>query len=278
MRISQDAVNLIVAEEVSSKAYYEKHYRGFEWPGGASGPTVGIGYDCAYCTRAEIAKDWAGLISESAIATLQTAAGRKGNEGRAFVAANGRSVTIPWDAAIGEFRDRELPKWQKRLDKAVPNTDMLSPDSYGALLSIAYNRGVGVFLNAGDRYREGRVIRFLMENKQFDKIPAQIRSMKRLWNNGLVARREREAKLFERGLAISAGKPATPIPTRQETVVKTATQAGAVTGVGAGGSAVAIAPSAHAWWVAPVAIILSVTIVVCVTLYAMRFRRVPRAD
>ena len=40
MRSSQAAFDLIVAQEVSSKAYYEKNYRRPEWPGEQSGATV----------------------------------------------------------------------------------------------------------------------------------------------------------------------------------------------------------------------------------------------
>ena len=40
MRISQSAFNLIVREEVSSEAYYKRHYTHPEWPGEKSGVTI----------------------------------------------------------------------------------------------------------------------------------------------------------------------------------------------------------------------------------------------
>ena len=40
---SDAAIDLIVREEDSGPEYYAKHYTHFEWPEGASGPTVGIG-------------------------------------------------------------------------------------------------------------------------------------------------------------------------------------------------------------------------------------------
>ena len=277
MRISKAAFDLIVAEEVSSKAYYTKHYQGMEWPGGASGPTVGIGYDLGYVTKDEIARDWGGIVSESTISMLQAGAGRKGDAGRSFVRSNRRSVTIPWDAAIREFETREVPKWEARTDKAIPNTDLLSGDCYGALVSICYNRGTGGFKAQGNRYRELRAIRTLMTSKEFDKIPAQIRSMKRLWNNGLVGRREREAKLFERGLAAMAGKPPPAIPSKTKDVIVAATKAGTATGAGTGAGTVVVAPQ-HAHWVAPLAIVLAVIVAVGVTIYVMRHQRYPKAD
>ena len=277
MRISKASFDLIVSEEVSSQATYTKRYQNFEWPGGASGPTVGIGYDLGYCTKDEIARDWSGIVSDQTIAALQTAAGLKGDSGRSFVAINGHSVTIPWSAAIQEFREREIPKWENKANRALPNTELLAADSYGALVSICYNRGTGGFTSSADRFRELRAIRALMISKQFDQIPAQIRSMKRLWNNGLVGRREREARLFENGLQVAAGKPVQPIPTRKEIVVKTATKAGAATGAGTGAGTAVTAPQ-HAHWLVPLTVIISVAIVVCVTLYVMRHRRLPKAD
>jgi hypothetical protein len=58
IRASMAGVNEIVTEEDSGEAYYTRHYEHFEWPQGASGPTVGIGYDCGYVTADQIRKDW----------------------------------------------------------------------------------------------------------------------------------------------------------------------------------------------------------------------------
>ena len=88
-----------------------------------------------------------------------------------------------------------------KVKKALPNTDKLSEDSFGALVSLAYNRGAS-FSKDGDRYKEMREIKENMANETFDQIPDCFREMKRLWPNmrGLVDRREAEAKLFEAGL------------------------------------------------------------------------------
>ena len=55
--ISQAAFDLIVAEEVSSQAAYNARYQRPERPGGQSGITVGIGYDCGYATPERIRAD-----------------------------------------------------------------------------------------------------------------------------------------------------------------------------------------------------------------------------
>ena len=102
----------------------------------------------------------------------------------------------------------DLRKWSALLDRALPNARELPPESYGALVSVIYNVGSAGFDRQGDRYAEMRKIRELMETRQFSEIPAQIRSMKRLYPNrlGLQARRDKEAQLFEKGLAAPTAK------------------------------------------------------------------------
>jgi GH24 family phage-related lysozyme (muramidase) len=200
--ISDAAFNLIVAEEDSNEAYYTRHYRHFEWPAGASGPTIGIGYDCGYVTVAEARADWAGIVDAATLAAIAHACGLKGDAAASFVRAHGKSVTISWDQAITEFREREVPKWLKRVSAALPNCDKLSADSLGALVSLSYNRGCSYDL-PGARYAEMRAIKAHMAGDAFGKIPADILSMQRLWPRGgdLWRRRAHEAALFQKGLA-----------------------------------------------------------------------------
>jgi hypothetical protein len=211
MKSSQAAFNLIVAEEDSDEAYYVRHYEHFEWPAGASGPTVGIGYDCGYVRVAELRADWSGIVDDETVAALERGCGLQGGAAHAFVQVHGGSVTITWDQAIKEFADREMPKWEGRVTDALSNTGMLSGDSFGALVSLAYNRGSGGFSMPGPRYAEERQIRALMAAKDFAAIPDQFLSMRRLWPEGgdLYRRRGHEAALFKQGLS---GAPADPLP------------------------------------------------------------------
>lgn len=202
LTISDAALNLIVTEEDTGQAYYEKHYQHFEWPAGASGPTIGIGYDCGYVTMAEAKADWSGIVDDTTLGAIQRACGLRGETAHTFVRARGKTVTIPWDQAIKEFREREIPKWIERVAAHLPNLDKLSPDSRGALVSLAYNRGPS-FDAPGPRYAEMRAIKALMVSGNFSKIPAEFMAMRRLWPPGgdLWRRREHEAALFQKGLA-----------------------------------------------------------------------------
>lgn len=211
--ISDAARDLIVAEEVSSKATYQARYQHPEWPGGASGITIGIGYDVGAGVKSsgQLRADWGNWIPDRMIETLVPCIGVQGSRAQAMLASV-QSVLVPWEAAIGVFDSVDVPRWYDICKNALPNFEMLSLDCKGVLVSLAYNRGAS-FSKDGDRYTEMRAIKIHMSTKEFGKIPAELRSMKRLWPQqsmrGLVLRREHEAKLFEQGLKLP---PAPTIP------------------------------------------------------------------
>ena len=201
IRSSQAAVDLIVMEEVTSKNLYNLKYQHPEWPGGASGVTIGIGYDCGYSTPTVIQADWGDKLPVGMVAALEAVAGIHGSAASSHAHELRNVVTAPWAAAMAVFLGRDMPKWEATVLTHLPNSIQLPPDSFGALVSLAYNRGPS-FSAVGDRYREMRAIRDHLINQQFSEIPDDIRSMKRLWPNvvGLRNRRDHEAKLFEKGL------------------------------------------------------------------------------
>ena len=205
--ISQDADTLIIDEETGGQAYYlssgENHP---DWPGGASGVTIGNGYDCGYSTAAQIAADWGDQLPANVVTALQSVAGIHGSPAQAEAHAL-HWVDVPWAAAQIVFHNKDLPKWVHICENHLPNFDMLNGDCAGAIVSIAFNRGASFDL-LGDRYTEMRAIKAAMIAQTFSTIPAQIRLMKRLWPLGtvnhvdLTNRREHEAVLFEQGLAL----------------------------------------------------------------------------
>jgi hypothetical protein len=201
--ISQETFDLIVGFEVSSRAAYEKTYRRPERPGGASGITVGIGYDCGYSTAAVIRQDWAGKIPDAMVNVLCGVAGLSGERAQAQLNRVRLLVDVPWGAALDVFSNVSIPKYLKSTVGGLSNFEDLSPTCKGVLLSLVYNRGAS-FSAVGDRYREMRNIKGLMAAKKFGAIPAELRSMKRLWTTpsvrGVAIRREQEARMFEKGL------------------------------------------------------------------------------
>ncbi|WP_148669186.1 hypothetical protein [Burkholderia pyrrocinia] len=199
-KLSQAAIDLIVSCEIASPAVYERKYRRPIWPKGASGVTIGVGYDLRYANARYINRDWPMLSTADRAALLKVAT----LSGQAAKAAlpQVHDVDIPWPAANSQFL-AFLPYPTKQTEGAFPNCNALSDDSFGALVSLIYNRGPAIVRNSKSRL-EMYEIKQLMAAKKFKSVPDRIRSMKRLWttpdSRGLVLRREAEAALFERGL------------------------------------------------------------------------------
>lgn len=217
--ISQKAINHIIAEEVSSPAYYERHYRRPEWPGGASGVTVGNGYDLGYASRQKIADDFGPHVSAGMLSVMQSCSGIRGGAASARLAGVRNQIDIPWPVAYDVFLKRDVPQWTATVYKALgSNCDFLTPTCLGIEVGLAYNRGAGGFNSPGDRYVEMRAIKADVVAKRFTDIPDQHDKMARLWVGtsvaGVAGRRHREAKLFREGLKETPADIKTvPVPT-----------------------------------------------------------------
>jgi len=201
--VGKEAGDIIVESEVTSPATYKRKYSMPTWPGGDSGVTVAIGIDLGYATVQSISTDWGSRLPAQMVALMQQCAGAKGPSAQALVASGRfRSVEITWDVAIEHFINVELPRWVSKVRAVFPNTAQLGPDCEGALVSLAFNRGLSL---VGDSRVEMLHIRNYLRDGRSELVPAEFRSMKRLWVgknlDGLLTRREAEARLFERGLA-----------------------------------------------------------------------------
>jgi len=198
-------IAMITAFEVSNKKGYEARYRQPVWPGKDSGVTFAIGYDLGYVSKTGLDADWRGYIDDDTRKLLVPVLGLKRMAARDAV-AKVQAVDVGYDLASRQFVAETLPKYVAQTEYALPNTATLSDNAIGALASLTFNRGPSYLVRPENdpkgRYTEMREIRRLMREKKFAQIPAQIRSMKRLWDKnsdvgGLIARREIEAKLFE---------------------------------------------------------------------------------
>lgn len=197
------AVAFIAREEVSGRDYYDSFCAKPTWPGGASGVTIGVGYDLGY--QSDFEKDWADLLPAAEIARLKPWVGVKGS---AASAGPGQlpGLLVPWHSAWEGYVRRTLPQEvQKTQTTFVPQAARPLPKlCLGILVSLVYNRGTAMQDSSGDdRRREMREIRDSLSSGHYEQVPDALRRMRRLWpaGNGLRARREREAELFEMGLA-----------------------------------------------------------------------------
>ncbi|ODM77810.1 hypothetical protein [Bradyrhizobium elkanii] len=204
--ISRAAFDLIVSAEVTSEAFYNKHYRTLlEHPSENSGPTGAIGYDFGTQTAAQIRADWGGRVSDAMLKVLAGAAGLRGDKAAAYCRKTRGMIDIPWDVALEVFSNHDIPRYLAICRRLLPGLDELSPDCLGVILSIAFNRDAAGFNKPGPRWSEMRQVKAAIGSGELAKIPGLIRSMKRLWpdEKGLRIRRDDEAALFEHGLAAS---------------------------------------------------------------------------
>jgi GH24 family phage-related lysozyme (muramidase) len=205
--ISPKAVQLIIACEVSSAAAYKNSYQRPTWPKGNSGITIGIGYDIGYVDPFSLEQDWAAYTSAENIKILSQCCDQKGQNAERIL-SNVQGVVIDYPHAESEFLNNEKKRYVGLTESSLPNTSALLPDSLGALVSLVYNRGASFGVppekDPAGRYTEMRAIKVHMANRDWSKIPDEIRGMKRIWQgqglDGLIIRRELEARLFEQGM------------------------------------------------------------------------------
>ena len=196
---SDKTLNLLLKYEVGGgKPYYDKYLSHFTWPKGASGPTIGIGIDCAYYTENELKKIF-NFLPENQIELIKKASGKTGERGKEYtVKLREAGIFVEWEKALEIFNELTWTKFTKLAEKTFPKLNELCPDAYGAIVSLVFNRGTS--LNGPSRVEMAK-IKELIPNKQYKQIAGEIRKMKRLWANkgmdGLLERRESEAKLVE---------------------------------------------------------------------------------
>lgn len=194
---SKKALDLIFEYEVGGgEQYYNKYLKQFTWPAGASGPTIGIGIDCAYYTPKELASLFSYLPFQQR-KLVEAASGKTGAAGKEYTKIlRKEGIQMSWDQAQQIFLTTTWPKFAALTDRTFPQADQLCDSAYGALVSLVFNRGGSL---SGDSRAEMRAIRELVPQKNYHAIAKQIRLMKRLWEGknmeGLLRRRDAEADL-----------------------------------------------------------------------------------
>lgn len=196
---SVKTLDLLLKYEVGGgESYYTKYLSKFTWPGGASGPTIAIGIDCAYYTKKELSQIFS-FLPESQIKLIEESTGKTGEEGKKYtVQLRSAGIVVEWSKAVEIFEKLTWPKFCKLAEKTFPGLNNLKPDAYGAIVSLVFNRGTSL---VGEKRKEMLNIKKLIPLKDYKKIAKEFRNMKRVWVgknlDGLLERREAEAKLIE---------------------------------------------------------------------------------
>jgi len=194
---SKKALDLIFEYEVGGgEQYYNKFLKRFTWPAGASGPTIGIGIDCAYYTQSELSNLFSFLPFKQR-KLVESASGKTGLAGKEYTKVLRKAeIEMSWEESQNIFYKTTWPKFAGLTDKVFPQSDQLCDAAYGALVSLVFNRGGSL---SGKSREEMRAIRNLVPTKNYHAIAKEIRQMKRLWEGknmeGLLKRRDAEANL-----------------------------------------------------------------------------------
>jgi hypothetical protein len=190
----------IGSEKINDFSYYNNFLNRPTYPGGASGVTIGIGYDCGYNTAAQIRKDWEGKVNGNILSYLISVAGLKGALAKKRITSAQRGFIIPIEAARQVFEEVSYPKFKALTLSIYPKVVELNEITQAVIIGLVYNRGAS-FGERGkpswDRRKEMRELGPAIEAKDYKKIANLIDSMKRLWlgeSVGLVKRREWEAQ------------------------------------------------------------------------------------
>lgn len=193
--IDPAVVALVVRWEVGSPAQYVRKYQGVICPGGASGPTVGIGFDLGHNTQAAIRAAWA---SSPHVDALASGSGVVGPDACKAWRAQHHGIRIPYDDAIRTFTAHDWPRYSAMAERAYRRGwEGLTYPHQAALTSNGYNRG---FSFLGARRTELREIRdTCVPSSLAPCTAAQLRASCRVWDSqpdirkGLCSRRHAEA-------------------------------------------------------------------------------------
>jgi hypothetical protein len=196
---NQQTLDLLYNYEVGGgESYYNKYLKGPTWPGGASGVTLAIGIDCGYYNHDTIREMFSFMTDEHLNAVLK-GVGLTGISAKNYVRTiKPLNIIVPWSEAEKIFQQYTWPKFAGLAEKTFPGLDQLCDNAYGAIVSLVFNRGSSL---QGSSRTEMRNIRDLVLQRDYKGIASELRKMKRIWEgkglDGLIARREAEAKLVE---------------------------------------------------------------------------------
>lgn len=196
--IPERAVDLIIAFEVGSPETYQAKYRAPIYPGGASGPTVGVGYDLGHAMSTVVMRDWE---KSPHAARMATASGVFGPELSPEWVKRNADIAIEWGLARQVFDQTNLLAHCRIAERSFGDgLDRLEPNCKGAVVSVVFNRGGSM---KGESRREMRVIRdTCLTTGDESCVADQIRSMARInkgtsIERGITRRRNKEAELCE---------------------------------------------------------------------------------
>lgn len=201
--ISEKGLDLILDFEIggSDGVYYNRFLKKPtvpDWQNTQSGVTIGIGWDAGYNTNSSLTKEWSEFLSDEYISDLSKVLGLKSR--KAYNALREVShISIDFNIAKKQFLKYTVPRFYELSRRTFPNFEVAPQAVKDVITSLVFNRGSKL---TGNSRIEMRNISNHMSNRDWKKISAEIRKMKRLWPNtrGLLKRRDAEAKFLDDNL------------------------------------------------------------------------------
>lgn len=202
LKVTEQGMDLIVHFEVGGKSYYKKVYQRPIWARGASGVTVGIGYDLGYNSKCQIQKDWGDILPKDMVDALKSCAGIKGSASRLHQQRIKYVVSIPLESAMKVFVKRTMPRFASLARNTFKTLEDADPYIQDMMLSQTFNRGAST---RGYSRRHVLWQSRACAKGQYYALPIYCRDSKDVWVNkpsirrGIWRRRDAEADHGEGG-------------------------------------------------------------------------------
>jgi GH24 family phage-related lysozyme (muramidase) len=185
MHISQKGLDFIYVHEAWKGVSNKLH-----WPGGASGVTLGPGYDMKERSAAEIEKDMLSIgVSSASAKLISGGAGLTGDSAKSFCVSNKKTVNLT------EAQERKLlvyivPAYEKIVRAKIKVT--LLQHQFDALVCFAYNPA-GRMKSVANFINEGKTTAAMAKIKEGVTSGGKVMQ-------GLVWRRKHEVNLYVNGI------------------------------------------------------------------------------
>lgn len=111
------------------------------WPGGNSGPTIGVGVDLGHTGKANIRKIFKGLVDAETLELMLTADGVRGQSALAWIRKH--KLELSESAAHSAFMRTCKIYWSYAVWRFGDGINKLDPTVKGVLLSVVINYGPG---------------------------------------------------------------------------------------------------------------------------------------
>jgi Phage-related lysozyme (muraminidase) len=181
MKVSESGLRFIWCEEYRKSVSEYLH-----WPGGASGVTIGAGYDLGCRTRSKIISDLTAIgVNPATSSVVAAGAGLKGEQARLFVKAHRGEIILNEEMGV-KLLQLVLKEYESNVRALVKVK--LKQNEYDALVSFAYNPG-GRLKRVAKMVNQGDIKAAMSEITAANSSGGQVLP-------GLVKRRKNETDLF----------------------------------------------------------------------------------